>query len=57
MGDIIYLDHAATTPIDAEVLDAMMPYLKDKFGSASTLYSLGREAREAVELAGNRSPS
>lgn len=49
MGQIIYLDHAATTPIDPEVLDAMMPYLTDKFGSASTLYLLGREAREAVE--------
>lgn len=51
MGNIIYLDHAATTPVDPEVLDAMLPYLKDKFGSASTLYSLGREAREAVEEA------
>lgn len=51
MGDIIYLDHAATTPIDEEVLNAMLPYLKDKFGSASTLYSLGREARDAVEMA------
>lgn len=51
MGDIIYLDHAATTPVDEEVLDAMLPFLKDKYGSASTLYSLGREARDAVELA------
>lgn len=51
MSDVIYLDHAATTPIDEEVLDAMLPYLRDKFGSASTLYSLGREAREAVEEA------
>ena len=51
MSDVTYLDHAATTPIDAEVLDAMLPYLKDKFGSASTLYSLGRETREAVEEA------
>jgi len=51
MGDTIYLDHAATTPIDPEVLDAMMPFLKEKFGSASTLYSLGREARDAVEEA------
>lgn len=51
MSDIVYLDHAATTPIDEQVLDAMMPYLKDKFGSASTLYSIGREAREAVEEA------
>lgn len=51
MSDITYLDHAATTPIDEQVLDAMLPYLKDKFGSASTLYSIGREAREAVEEA------
>lgn len=51
MTDVIYLDHAATTPIDEEVLDAMLPYLRDKFGSASTLYSLGRETREAVEEA------
>ena len=51
MSDLIYLDHAATTPLDAEVLDAMMPYLTDKFGSASTLYSLGRETRDAVEVA------
>lgn len=51
MGDLIYLDHAATTPVDPEVLDTMLPYLKDKLGSASTLYSIGREAREAVETA------
>ncbi len=51
MSDVIYLDHAATTPIDDEVMDAMLPYLKEKFGSASTLYSLGRETREAVEEA------
>ncbi|MCE5200158.1 MAG: cysteine desulfurase NifS [Armatimonadota bacterium] len=51
MGDIIYLDNAATTPVDDGVLEAMLPFLKDKFGSASTLYSIGREAREAVEVA------
>jgi len=51
MADIIYLDHAATTPVDREVLDAMLPYLTDRFGSASTLYSIGREAKEAVEQA------
>ena len=51
MGDIIYLDHAATTPLDEEVFDAMLPYLREKFGSASTLYAAGREAREAVEEA------
>jgi len=51
MPDVIYLDHAATTPLDPEVLDAMMPFLTEKYGSASTLYSLGREARDAVEEA------
>ncbi len=54
MGDITYLDHAATTPIDEEVLEAMLPYLKEKFGSASTLYAIGREAKEAVEEARER---
>jgi cysteine desulfurase len=51
MGEVIYLDHAATTPVDPLVLEAMLPYLQDKFGSASTLYSLGRDARDAVETA------
>lgn len=51
MGDTIYLDHAATTPLDPQVLEAMMPFLTESFGSASTLYSLGREAKEAVENA------
>lgn len=51
MGETIYLDHAATTPLDPMVLDAMMPFLKDNYGSASTLYLIGREAKEAVETA------
>ncbi len=51
MSDEIYLDHAATTPLDSAVLDTMMPYLREKFGSATTLYSLGRETRDAVEIA------
>jgi cysteine desulfurase len=45
----IYLDHNATTPLAPEVLDAMMPFLRDTFGNASSVYSLGREARKAVE--------
>jgi cysteine desulfurase len=45
----IYLDYAATTPVDSRVLRAMMPYLKDKFGNPSSLHSWGREARVAVE--------
>ncbi|MEM7826906.1 MAG: cysteine desulfurase family protein [Candidatus Aenigmatarchaeota archaeon] len=45
----IYLDHAATTPIAKEVLEAMMPFFAEKFGNASSLHSWGREAREALE--------
>jgi cysteine desulfurase len=45
----IYLDYAATTPIDPKVLRAMMPYLKEKFGNPSSLHQWGREARVAVE--------
>src|SRR5437762_6568690 len=47
----IYLDNAATTPLDKEVLDAMMPYLTDKFGNPSSIYSYGRETRLAIENA------
>ncbi len=48
----IYLDHHATTPLDAAVLDAMMPYLTDAFGNAaSKTHPYGWEAEEAVETA------
>jgi cysteine desulfurase len=47
----IYLDNAATTPLDPEVLDAMMPYLVEKFGNPSSIYSYGRESRLAIENA------
>lgn len=47
----IYLDHAATTPLDKEVLEAMKPFLTKNFGNASSLHSFGREAREAIESA------
>lgn len=47
----IYLDYAATTPLDPRVLKAMMPYLKNKFGNASSLHSFGQEAVEGVDLA------
>ena len=47
----IYLDNAATTPIDPKVLEAMLPFLKEKYGNASSLHEWGREAREAVEKA------
>ena len=47
----IYFDNAATTPLDPEVLTAMMPYLTDKFGNPSSIYSYGRESRLAIEHA------
>ncbi len=47
----IYLDHAATTPIDKEVLDEMMPYFSQKFGNPSSIHQFGQEAMEAVDKA------
>lgn len=47
----IYLDNAATTPLDPQVLEAMMPYLTEKFGNPSSIYSYGRETRLAIETA------
>ncbi len=47
----IYLDHSATTPLDARVVEAMMPYLTAKFGNASSVHSFGQEARAAVDRA------
>jgi cysteine desulfurase len=48
---MIYLDHAATTSTDPAVLEAMLPFLQGAFGNPSSLYSLGRESRRAVESA------
>ncbi len=45
----VYLDYAATTPCDLEVLKAMQPYFFEKFGNASSLHSYGQEAKAAVE--------
>lgn len=47
----IYLDNAATTPLDSVVLEAMMPYLTTNFGNPSSIYSYGRESRLAIENA------
>lgn len=47
----IYLDNAATTSLDPRVLEAMMPYLTEKFGNPSSIYSYGRETRLAIEQA------
>jgi len=45
----IYLDHGATTPVDKEVVKAMLPYLIEKFGNASSIHSYGQETKEALE--------
>jgi cysteine desulfurase len=47
----IYFDNAATTTLDPQVLEAMMPYLTNKFGNPSSIYSYGRESRLAIENA------
>lgn len=45
----IYLDHAATTPVRPEVLEAMLPYFSQRFGNPSSIHTLGQEARKALE--------
>ncbi len=51
MVPMVYLDHSATTPLDPEVLAAMMPYLTEEFGNASSVYGLGQRARQAIDQA------
>src|SRR5690349_21827894 len=48
---MVYLDHSATTPLDPEVLASMMPYLTEDYGNASSVYSLGQRARQAIDQA------
>jgi cysteine desulfurase len=47
----VYLDHSATTPADRRVVEAMLPYLTEKFGNASSVHFFGQEARAAVDRA------
>ena len=47
----VYLDNSATTPVDARVVEAMMPYLTERFGNASSVHFYGQEARTAVDRA------
>ena len=47
----VYLDHAATTPVDPRVVEAMLPYFTEGYGNASSVYRLGQEARKAIDEA------
>jgi len=47
----VYLDHNATTPMRPEVVDAMLPFLREHFGNASSPHRVGRQARDAIERA------
>jgi cysteine desulfurase len=47
----VYLDHNATTPVEPEVLDAMLPYFSGDYGNASSIHSFGQRSRSAVETA------
>ena len=50
----VYLDHAATTPLDPRVLEAMQPFFREQFGNASSVHAMGRQARYAVEASRER---
>ena len=54
MPDPVYLDHAATTPVRAEVLEAMLPFFGPKFGNPSSVHRWGRDARTALDEARER---
>lgn len=53
-GRTIYLDNAATTPVDPRVVDAMLPFFTERYGNANSLYALGRDAYTALEDARER---
>jgi cysteine desulfurase len=48
-SDLIYLDHNATTPVAPEVLDAMLPYLREHYGNASSDHPFGHRAHQAID--------
>ncbi|WDV44132.1 cysteine desulfurase NifS [Clostridiaceae bacterium M8S5] len=51
MSKNVYMDNSATTPLKKEVLDAMIPYLTRFYGNPSSIYSLGRESKKAIDRA------
>ena len=50
-GKVIYLDNAATTPVSAPVLDAMLPYFSENYGNPSSIYGIARRSKEAIDTA------
>ena len=46
---MVYLDNAATTMIDPDVVEAMIPYMKDMYGNAGSQYKIGRESKRAID--------
>ena len=52
--DLLYFDHAATTPVKSEVLQEMLPYFSQNFGNASSIYSVGRRSKKALDIARTR---
>ena len=57
MSQTIYLDNAATTPLSEQVLEEMMPYLKDSYGNPSSVYDLGVANKSALLTARKRQPA
>ena len=53
MERIVYLDHAATTPVDEHVLNKMLPYFHLSYGNPSSMYTIGRRNKRAIEQARN----
>lgn len=51
MKDIIYMDHGATTPVKPEVLQEMLPYFTEKYGNPSSIYSIARDSKSAIDKA------
>ncbi|MCX8059770.1 MAG: cysteine desulfurase [Aquificaceae bacterium] len=51
---VVYLDHIATTPVAQEVVEAMLPYLREHFGNPTSLHSFGQEAKKAIKQARER---
>ena len=51
---MIYMDYNATSPVHPEVLEEMLPYLKQHFGNASSIHVFGREAKKALDISSQK---